>query len=56
MEIQEQLPQHSTKTQFFQEKFPAHIKFDAVSVDSQHSLWNSPAAKNGKEYISFIEN
>ena len=27
MEIQEQLPQHSTKTQFFQEKFPAHIKF-----------------------------
>ena len=38
MEIQEQLPQHSTKTRFFHEKLPAHMKFDVVSVDSQHSL------------------
>ena len=26
-----------------------------MSVDSQHSLWNSPTAKNGKQYINFIE-
>ena len=36
MEIQKQLPRHSTETQFFHEKFSAHIKFDVVSVDSQH--------------------
>lgn len=47
MEIQKQLPQYSAETQFFHEKFPAHVKFDVVSVDSQHSLSNSPIAKNG---------
>lgn len=55
MEIQKQLPQHSAETQFFHKKFPAHVKFEVVSVDSQHSLSNSPIAKNGKEYMNFIE-
>ena len=55
MEIQKQLPQHTAETQFFHEKLPAHVKFDVVSVDSQHSLLNSPISKNGKEYINFIE-
>ena len=55
LEIQKQLPQHSAETQFFHKKFPAHVKFEVVSVDSQHSLSNSPIAKNGKEYMNFIE-
>ena len=55
MEIQKQLPQHTAETQFFHEKLPAHVKFNVVSVDSQHSLLNSPISKNGKEYINFIE-
>ena len=54
MEIQKQLPQHSTETQFLHEKFPAHIKFNFVSVDSLHSLWNSPKQKIA-ECINFIE-
>ena len=53
MEIQKQLQQHTPEIQFNHGKFPAHIKFDVVSVGSQH--WNSPIAKNGKEYIHFIE-
>ena len=31
------------------------MKFNVVSVDSQHTLWNVPIAKNGKEYIEFLE-
>ena len=45
----------STQFNFFHEKFPHHIKFNVVSVDCQQSLWNKPAAKNGREYIQFLE-
>ena len=26
-----------------------------MSVDCQHTLWNVPTVKNGKEYIEFLE-
>ena len=41
--------------QFFHEKFPAHLKFSVISVDCQHTLWNVPAANNGREYIQFLD-
>ena len=41
--------------QFFYETFSSHIKFNVASVNCQHTLWNVPIAKNGKEYIEFLE-
>ena len=49
------IPQPINDTKFFYETFPSHIKFNVVSVDCQHTLWNVPTAKNGKEYIEFLE-
>ena len=40
---------------FFNEKFPAHLKFNVVSVDCQHTLWNIPTAQNGRECIQFLD-
>ena len=31
------------------------MKFSVVSVDCQHALWNVPTAKNGREYIEFLD-
>ena len=42
------------QTLFYQDKFPHHVKLEVVSVDSQHTLWNSPGVKSGTEYIRFI--
>ena len=44
-----------TGQQFFHEKFPAHLKFSVVSVDCQYTLRNVTTAKNGREYIQFLE-
>ena len=49
------IPETINDNQFFYETFPSHIKFNVVSVDCQHTLWNVPTAKNGKEYIEFLE-
>ena len=38
----------------FHYKFPSHITFTTASVDAQHTLWETPDASNGKEYISFL--
>ena len=35
-------------------KFPSYIKFDAASVDTQHTLWETPHGSSGKDYISFL--
>ena len=40
---------------FFHEKFPTHLKFSVVSVDCQHTLWNVPTVKNGRENIQFLD-
>ena len=34
--------------------FPSDIDFDVVSVDAQHTLWESPGIKTGKDYVNFI--
>ena len=47
--------QPDTGEQFSHEKFPAHLKFSVVSVDCQHTIWNVPIAKNGREYIEFLD-
>ena len=31
-----------------------HVKFQVASVDAQHTLWNTPTAENGKQYIGFL--
>ena len=49
------IPQPINGNQFFYETFPSHIKFNVVSVNCQDTLWNVPTAKNGKEYIEFLE-
>ena len=41
--------------EYFREKFPVQLKFSVVSVDCQHTLWNVPTAKNGKEFIEFLD-
>ena len=50
------IPQPINDNQFFHETFPSHKTFNVRSVDCQHTLWNVPAAKNGKESIEFLEN
>ena len=47
--------QPDTGEQFFHEKFPAHLKFSVLSVYCQHTSWNFPTAKNGREYIEFLD-
>jgi len=42
------------KFQFYYSQYPNNIKFKAVSVDSQHTLWSPPNASTGKDYIKFI--
>ena len=55
--LQNEIPisQPINDNQFFYEASPSHIKSNTVSVDCQHTLWNIPTAKNGKEYIEFLE-
>ena len=40
---------------FFHAKFSAHLKFNIVSIDHQHTLWNIPEDKNGREYMQFSD-
>ena len=45
----------SHTSEYFREKFPVQLKFSVVSVDCQHTLWNVPTAKNGRENIQFLD-
>ena len=39
---------------FLHSTFPHHISFSVATVDAQHTLWDTPTASNGKDYISFL--
>ena len=39
--------------QFFFETFSSHMKFNVVSVDCQHTLWNVPTAKNDNYFTNY---
>ena len=39
---------------FLHSTFPHHISFSVTTVDAQHTLWDTPPASNGKDYISFL--
>ena len=39
---------------FVHDKFPDNISFDVVSVDAQHTLWQVPSVKTGKEYVKLL--